>query len=125
MLSGVALVAGTHPARAQLGPFGVPHPAAIGGSVGWVLAKQAVFYRTLSTTLRPINIHPIRPNTNPLEAPFRPGNSRLMRVNKNPKIMPFKNESAHGTTAGTSVPTSYLPECCDTAETPEANQSAL
>ena len=42
----------THPAWAQLGPFGGPRPPAIGGIAGWVLAKQAVFYRSLSATIR-------------------------------------------------------------------------
>jgi ABC-type nickel/cobalt efflux system permease component RcnA len=36
---------------AQLGPFGGPRPPAVSGITGWILAKQAVFYRTLSATI--------------------------------------------------------------------------
>jgi nickel/cobalt exporter len=47
-----ALAVGAHPAWAQLGAFGGPRPPAVGGIAGWILAKQAVFYRELSGTIR-------------------------------------------------------------------------
>ena len=47
-----ALTVESHAASAQLGPFGGPHPVAIGGIAGWVLAKQAIFYRSLAGTIR-------------------------------------------------------------------------
>jgi ABC-type nickel/cobalt efflux system permease component RcnA len=51
------LVAGLDWALAQPSPFGVPRPAApapadVGGVVGWLLAKQAQFYRSLSGLIR-------------------------------------------------------------------------
>src|ERR1700681_846945 len=45
----VALAGDAHVARAQ---FGIPHPPAVGGIVGWVFAKQALFYRALSGLIR-------------------------------------------------------------------------
>ncbi len=48
----VALALGVHGASAQHGPFGGPRPIAIGGIAGWVLAKQAIFYRTLAGMIR-------------------------------------------------------------------------
>jgi nickel/cobalt transporter (NicO) family protein len=54
----IALVAGAADlALAQAGPFGVPRPQATppaqtGGVVGWILAKQAEFYRQFSGLIR-------------------------------------------------------------------------
>ena len=41
-----------HAAWAQLGPFGGSRAPAVGGFAGWVLAKQAVFYRALAGMIR-------------------------------------------------------------------------
>ena len=46
------LVAASHSASAQLGPFGGPRPPAAGGIGGWVIAKQAIFYRALAGLIR-------------------------------------------------------------------------
>jgi nickel/cobalt exporter len=58
-LAAVALVAtdaALHLAAAQVTPFGgrptTPPPQEAGGVVGWVLAKQAEFYRAMSSTIR-------------------------------------------------------------------------
>ena len=51
-LIAVAMTIDVHPASAQFGTFGGPRPAAIGGFAGWVLAEQAMFYRTLASTIR-------------------------------------------------------------------------
>jgi len=48
----VALTCGSHAAWAQFSSFGGPRPVAIGGIAGWILAKQAIFYRTLAATIR-------------------------------------------------------------------------
>jgi nickel/cobalt transporter (NicO) family protein len=52
----VALDAALHLAAAQVTPFGgrptTPPPQEAGGVVGWVLAKQAEFYRAMSSTIR-------------------------------------------------------------------------
>ena len=48
----VALTGDAHFAWAQLGAFGSPRPVAIGGIAGWMLAEQAMFYRTLASTIR-------------------------------------------------------------------------
>ena len=48
----VALTLDAHTAWAQFSPFGGPRPGAIGGIAGWVLAEQAMFYRTLAGTIR-------------------------------------------------------------------------
>jgi nickel/cobalt exporter len=48
----VTLAAGAHPAWSQLGPFGGARPPAPGGITGWVLARQAVFYRELAGMIR-------------------------------------------------------------------------
>ena len=48
----VALAAGTHPAWAQFGAFDGPQPAAMSGIAGWVLAEQAMFYRSLAGMIR-------------------------------------------------------------------------
>jgi nickel/cobalt transporter (NicO) family protein len=39
-------------AFAQVGPLGMPRPPAAGGIVGWLLAQQALFYRSLSGLIR-------------------------------------------------------------------------
>ncbi|MGP8283042.1 MAG: nickel transporter, partial [Desulfomonilaceae bacterium] len=39
-------------ASAQAGPFGALRPAPITGIAGWILAKQALFYRALSGLIR-------------------------------------------------------------------------
>ena len=57
-VAGVLLVAGAIDATlAQAGPFGVQRPqgappAAAGGVMGWIFAKQAEFYRALSGAIR-------------------------------------------------------------------------
>src|SRR5262249_45043743 len=56
-VAAVMLAAGMHDALAQGSPFGVgrapgPPPPAPDGLVGWVLAKQAEFYRALSGLIR-------------------------------------------------------------------------
>ena len=52
----VAADAALHLAAAQVTPFGgrptTPPPQEAGGIVGWVLAKQAEFYRAMSSTIR-------------------------------------------------------------------------
>ncbi len=48
----LALAVDTHAAWAQLGPFGGARAPAVGGIAGWVLSKQAVFYRALSGMIR-------------------------------------------------------------------------
>jgi nickel/cobalt transporter (NicO) family protein len=39
-------------AFAQVGPLGLPRPPAAGGIVGWLLARQALFYHSLSGLIR-------------------------------------------------------------------------
>jgi nickel/cobalt exporter len=51
-LLAIALTGDAHATWAQLGAFGSPRPVAIGGLAGWVLAEQAMFYRTLASTIR-------------------------------------------------------------------------
>ena len=41
-----------HSASAQIVAFGSPHGPVIGGIAGWVLAKQALFYRALAGMIR-------------------------------------------------------------------------
>jgi nickel/cobalt transporter (NicO) family protein len=41
-----------HSASAQIGAFGSPHGIVVGGIAGWVLAKQALFYRALAGMIR-------------------------------------------------------------------------
>ncbi len=51
----VAIAAGTHDALAQAGPFGAPRgpaPPPADGITGWILTKQAEFYRSLSGLVR-------------------------------------------------------------------------
>jgi nickel/cobalt transporter (NicO) family protein len=51
VLAAIMLAGGT-PASAQAGLFGEPHPLALGGLAGWVLAQQAIFYRSLAGVIR-------------------------------------------------------------------------
>jgi hypothetical protein len=46
------VIAADHSAWAQTGPFGGLRPPAVGGIGGWLIAKQAVFYRALAGTIR-------------------------------------------------------------------------
>ena len=46
------LALGIHSASAQIVAFGSPHGPVIGGIAGWVLAKQALFYRALAGMIR-------------------------------------------------------------------------
>lgn len=48
----VALTLHAHPALAQFGGFGAPRPEPVGGIAGWILAKQAMFYRSLAGMIR-------------------------------------------------------------------------
>jgi nickel/cobalt transporter (NicO) family protein len=48
------LVAESHSAWAQLGPFGGMRPPATNGVAGWVLAKQAIFYHALAGMIRSV-----------------------------------------------------------------------
>jgi nickel/cobalt exporter len=52
MLAAILVAAGADAACAQTASFGEPHPLALGGVAGWVLAKQAIFYRSLAGTIR-------------------------------------------------------------------------
>ncbi len=52
MLAAILVTAGADAACAQTASFGEPHPLALGGVAGWVLAKQAIFYRSLAGTIR-------------------------------------------------------------------------
>jgi nickel/cobalt exporter len=47
-----ALAASLSDAWAQAGPFGSVHPPPATGVTGWLLAKQAVFYRALASLIR-------------------------------------------------------------------------
>jgi nickel/cobalt exporter len=46
------IIAGAHSAWAQIGPLGGLRPPAVGGIGGWLIAKQAIFYRALAGTIR-------------------------------------------------------------------------
>jgi len=46
------LIAASHSAWAQLDPFGGLRPPAAGGIGGWLIAKQAIFYRALAGLIR-------------------------------------------------------------------------
>ena len=46
------LVVASHSALAQMGPFGGLRPPAAGGIGGWLIAKQAIFYRALAGMIR-------------------------------------------------------------------------
>jgi nickel/cobalt exporter len=52
ILAAILGTAGVDAACAQTASFGEPHPLALGGVAGWVLAKQAIFYRSLAGTIR-------------------------------------------------------------------------
>ena len=52
MLAAILVTAGADAACAQTASFGEPHPFALGGVAGWVLAKQAMFYRSLAGMIR-------------------------------------------------------------------------
>ena len=52
MLAAIVVIAAADCAGAQTTAFGEPHPLAIGGVAGWILAKQAVFYRSLAGVIR-------------------------------------------------------------------------
>jgi ABC-type nickel/cobalt efflux system permease component RcnA len=54
LISAICLDAALHAALAQT-PFGAPRaaaPAQVGGIIGWLLARQAEFYREISTAIR-------------------------------------------------------------------------
>jgi nickel/cobalt transporter (NicO) family protein len=58
-VAGILVLVGSADVLAQASPFGVgrpqaapPPPAAVGGVTGWLLAKQAEFYRSLSGLVR-------------------------------------------------------------------------
>jgi hypothetical protein len=54
LISAICLDAALHAALAQT-PFGAPRaaaPAQVGGVIGWLLARQAEFYREISTAIR-------------------------------------------------------------------------
>jgi nickel/cobalt exporter len=52
LIAAIAVIATVDFASAQTTAFGGPRPLAIGGGVGWVLAKQALFYRSLPGMIR-------------------------------------------------------------------------
>ena len=54
MLAAILVIAGAgaDAACAQTASFGEPHPPALGGVAGWMLAKQAMFYRSLAGMIR-------------------------------------------------------------------------
>ena len=52
LITAATVTISVHAAWAQFGALGGPHPVAIGGIAGWVLAKQAMFYRTLAGMIR-------------------------------------------------------------------------
>jgi ABC-type nickel/cobalt efflux system permease component RcnA len=51
MAIAATLVVLTMPALAHASPFGAPEAAPMTGFAGWVLSKQAIFYRALSATI--------------------------------------------------------------------------
>jgi ABC-type nickel/cobalt efflux system permease component RcnA len=51
-LAGAVIDTANPSSVAQTGPFGLPHGPENGGLVGWVLAKQATFYRQFSGLIR-------------------------------------------------------------------------
>jgi len=52
LIVALTLTIGVHSAWAQFGPFGGPRPPMVGGIVGWVFVKQAMFYRALAGMIR-------------------------------------------------------------------------
>jgi nickel/cobalt transporter (NicO) family protein len=52
LLAAIVVSAGADAACAQTAAFGAPHPPGFGGVAGWVLAKQAMFYRSLAGMIR-------------------------------------------------------------------------
>ena len=46
------VIVADHSAWAQVGPFGGLRPPAVGGIGGWLIAKQAIFYRALAGMIR-------------------------------------------------------------------------
>jgi nickel/cobalt exporter len=52
MLPAILVTAGTDAACAQTAAFGAPHPPALSGVAGWLLAQQAMFYRSLAGMIR-------------------------------------------------------------------------
>jgi nickel/cobalt transporter (NicO) family protein len=46
------VIAGSHSAWAQTSPFGGLRPPSAGGIGGWLIAKQAIFYRALAGLIR-------------------------------------------------------------------------
>jgi nickel/cobalt transporter (NicO) family protein len=52
LIVALAVCNGAHPAWSQIGPYGGLRSPEIGGITGWVLAKQAMFYRALSGMIR-------------------------------------------------------------------------
>ena len=52
MFIAIIVIGGADVACAQGGLFGGSHPLALGGVSGWVLAKQAMFYRSLAGMIR-------------------------------------------------------------------------
>ena len=46
------IIAGSHSAWAQTSPFGGLRPPSAGGISGWLIAKQAIFYRALAGLIR-------------------------------------------------------------------------
>jgi nickel/cobalt transporter (NicO) family protein len=52
LIVALAVCIGAHPAWSQIGPYGGLRSPEIGGITGWVLARQAMFYRALSGMIR-------------------------------------------------------------------------
>jgi nickel/cobalt transporter (NicO) family protein len=50
LIAAIVIIAAIDFASAQT--FGAPHPLALGGFAGWILAKQAMFYRSLAGVIR-------------------------------------------------------------------------
>jgi nickel/cobalt transporter (NicO) family protein len=52
LIVALAVCIGTHPAWSQISPYGALRSSAVGGVAGWVLTRQAMFYRALSGMIR-------------------------------------------------------------------------
>src|ERR1700747_180606 len=50
LIAAIVIIAAIDFASAQT--FGAPHRLALGGFAGWILAKQAMFYRSLAGVIR-------------------------------------------------------------------------